>query len=214
MNTDFDELLADFLKDYRHITYKKEDMIIRGDDIPSGVYFVKKGTIKMSFIGKDGNELCVNILKPGAFFPMIWALGGVENSYYFQALSAASVIRVPKDEFVDFLKGNPALLYDLTRRLLVGMDGLLFNVKYLLSGSSTSKVSVVLYSLAKRFGLQKGKLIRIDLNLTHQDLARLSGLTRETTTITINKLVKKGVLEQDQRRISIRDLDELQNLFR
>jgi CRP/FNR family cyclic AMP-dependent transcriptional regulator len=214
MNTDFEELLTDFLKDYRHISYRKGDIIIRGDDIPSGVYFVQKGTVKMSFIGKDGNELGVNILKPGAFFPMIWALGGVENTYFFQALSGTIAIKVPKEDFINFLKENPSLLYDLTRRLLVGMDGLLFNIKHILSGSATSKISVIIYSLARRFGVKKGDSVELGLNLTHQEIAHFAGLSRETTTIAINKLVKSGILEQTQRKILIRDWEGLQSRFK
>jgi CRP-like cAMP-binding protein len=111
------------------------------------------------------------------------------------------------------LKANPDVLFDLTRRLLVGLDGLLFDLSRILSGSSTSKIAVVIYMLAMRFGVKNGAEIEIGLALPHQEIAHFAGLTRETTTIAIDKLVKDGIIVQRKRRIIVKDLKALKNGF-
>ena len=83
MNAIETDKLVDFFRKYKKIPYKKGDVIIRGNDQPSGVYFVKSGYIKMSSLLEDGSEIGVNIFKPSSFFPMIWALGNIENSYFY-----------------------------------------------------------------------------------------------------------------------------------
>ena len=213
MNTDINTNLDTFCSQYKEINYKKGDIVIRGDDAPTGVYLIKSGIVKMSSIAEDGNELAVNIYKPGTFFPMTWAIGGVENSYYYQTLAASKLVRVPKDEFVVFLKKNPEILYDLTRRVLIGLDGLLFNVRHLLNGTSVSKVASILYMLARRFGIKDGDQVEIGLGLSHQEISRFAGVTRETTTIAINKLVNDGIITQKQRKLTVRNMEYLRGAF-
>jgi CRP/FNR family transcriptional regulator len=213
MNSNVDLALDAFCAGYRVLSYKKGDIVIRGDDDPTGVYFIKGGSVKMSSINEEGEELSVNIYKPGTFFPMAWAIGGIPNTYNYQTLSEAKLVRVPKEEFLGFLQKNPAVLYDLTRRILIGLDGLIFNMRNLLGAKSEGKIAVILYTLARRFGVPKGTQLEIGVALTHQDIARFAGLTRETTTIAINNLIKRDIVAQNKRRLIIKDLEALRNSF-
>lgn len=213
MNSDIDQILAKFSAGFKELNYRKGDIVIRGDDDPTGVYLIKSGTVKMSSIDEDGTEMAVNIYKTGTYFPMTWAIGEIGNIYNYQTLSASKLVRIPKDEFTAFLKANPEVLYDLTRRILIGLDGTLFNMRHLLSGDSTSKIAVILYMLARRFGVKDGSQIEIGLALTHQDISHFAGLTRETTTLGINKLVKSGIIVQKQRKLIVKDMDSLRDSF-
>jgi CRP-like cAMP-binding protein len=213
MNDGVNRALTLFSANYKERAYNKGEVIIRADDEPTGIYLVKSGVVKMSSISEDGQELGVNIFKVGTFFPMTWAISEISNSYNFQSLTPTKLVRIPKKDFIQFLKANPDVLFDLTRRILVGLDGLLFNVRYLLAGSSISKVAVILYMLVKRFGIKNGKQIEVGLALTHQDISHFTGLTRETTTLAINKLVEEKVVIQKQGRIIVRDIQALKNSF-
>ena len=213
MNGDIVDSLTSFCSGYKEFGYKKGDIVIRGDDEPTGVYLIKSGIVKMSSMSEEGDELSVNIFKPGTFFPMAWAISDIDNHYNYQTITSSRLIRVPKEEFIAFLRDNPEVLYDLTRRILIGLDGLVFDMQHLIGGKSESKVAVILYMLAKRFGITKGLQTEIDLPLTHGDLSRFIGLTRETTTIAINKLVKDGLIAQKQRRIVVKDMESLKSYF-
>lgn len=209
-----DQPLATFFGNFKEQSFEKGEIIIRGDDEPLGVYFVKSGYIKMSSPFENGSELAVNVFKPGSFFPMIWAIGEVPNSYYYQAMTLTKVWRAPKAKLLEFLRRNPEILLDLTRRVLVGLDGILFNLKCVLTGSSVNRVAACLFVLAKRFGRveARGK-ITISLPVTHQDIANFSGLTRETVTLAIDKLKKKGVITSVRRKLSVVNFRALEKIF-
>lgn len=198
--------LEDFFEKYGERTYKKGDVIIRADDEPAGIYLVKSGYVKMSSTFANGTETAVNVFKPGAFFPMTWALGEIPNDYNYQALSPIKVYKAPKAEFIKFLKENPDILFDLGRRVFVGLDATLFNLKHLLHGNSYERVAVIIYMMAKRFGSAL-------IPLTHQDISHFAGLTRETTTLMINKLEKEGLIVQDKRKLTVKDLEALKKVF-
>src|SRR4030067_2058893 len=93
-------------------SYKKGELIIRADDPPSGIFYLKSGFVRLYSISKDGQDITFNIFKPGSYFPMFWAIGNSPNSYYFEAMTRIEVMKAPKEELIKFLKSNPDNLRD------------------------------------------------------------------------------------------------------
>lgn len=211
MDSILTEKLEKFFSQFRLLPLKKGELVIRPDDNPQGVYFLKNGYVRMYAIFEDGRELTLNIFKPHTYFSMIWTIGNLTNTYYFQAMTEAELERAPKEQFLEFIKGNPEIMFDVTRRVLVGLDGLLTNVLHLLSGSAEKRVVAALFLSAKRFGekTQNGAII-IKLPLTHQDIANLAGITRETASIEMGKLTKKGLVSSKNHCLVIEDLERLE----
>lgn len=204
------EKLNNFFAHYKQLGYKKGEMIIREDEQPSGVYFLISGFVKMGFIFANGVELTLNIFKPGSFFPMMWAIGEVKNSYFCQAMSEIKVYRAPKADVIKFVQENPDVLYDLTRRILIGLDGIITNIQYLLFGNSYNRIAATMLLLAKRFGEKTphGQIL-LGLNLIHQDIAQISGVTRETASIAIKQLQERGVIGRLKKRFIVVDMEKL-----
>lgn len=213
MKKDVQQILIDFFKKHRKIDFKKGDTVIRGDDDPSGVYYIVTGYVIMSSILEDGTEMAIHIFKPGSFIPMVWALGGVENSYFYKTLSHVETYKVQRSKLIEFLYQNPEVLIDLTSRILVGLDGILYTTKHLLNSNSIKKVAITMLVLTKRFGkyINQGEVV-VDLPLTHQDIARFSGISRETASIAIEKLRKRGILSQKNKKFVVKDLDLLEKV--
>jgi CRP/FNR family cyclic AMP-dependent transcriptional regulator len=203
--------VEDFFSKSPIITYRKNDIIIRADDVPSGVFYLKNGFARLYSISENGRELTLNIFSPGSFFPMIWALGNIPNSYFYQAITPTEFYRLPKNVVIEFIQKNPDVLFDLNRRILRGMDGLLTNIDHLLSGNSKNRIVAGLLILAKRFGEKNknGKTV-ITIPLTHQDLANLSGLTRETTSLILENLEKEGIIIFNRHQIIITDMKKVE----
>jgi len=183
---------------------------LHAEDTPQGVYYLKDGYVRLFSVSDLGKELSLNIFKPGSFFPMTWAIADVPNRYFFEALTDVAVLRMPKDEVVEFLKREPDILLDLTRRILVGLEATLARIQYLISGSASEKVAATILMLGKRFGKAKNKKVAITLRITHKDIANFAGLTRETASQEIKKLEEKGLIEQKHQHLLIRDVQKLQ----
>jgi CRP/FNR family cyclic AMP-dependent transcriptional regulator len=60
-----------------------------------------------------------------------------------------------------------------------------------------------IYQLAARHGVQDAHGTIIDLKITHQDLAEMVGTSRETVTRVIARLKESGIIEVDQRRMTL-----------
>ena len=215
MRTRDTSILKEFFGNFNEITYRKGDVIVLAHDEPGGVYLIKNGVVKMSYIDSKGIEFIANIFKPGTFFPMTWAIGEIGNEYQYEALTPVKIIKVPRDIFIQFLEDNPGVLFNLTKRILIGLDGLLFNMRNLLNGSSKSATAVILAMLAKRFGdkTKSGKT-EISIKFTHQDIANFAGITRESATLAINQLERQKIIIQVKRKIVVNSLSELEKVYR
>jgi len=199
--------LSTFFAGYKTITYKKGETILRSDDNPQGVYYIKKGFVKMDSIFENGREITLNIFKPGAYFPMTWAVGGIPNAYFFHAHTDVVIYRAPKESVLKFLKKNHDVLFELTRRILVGLDGILQNIEFILCGDAYHRVLGAVFLSAKRFGEVKGNgKITIKIPLTHQDIANIAGMSRETATLAIKRLRKKKIITYKKRLIFIANI--------
>lgn len=201
--------IINFFGNYKSQVYKKGEILVRAGDDPGGVFYLTGGTVKQYAISKKGEELVVNIFKPGAFFPMSWAMNATPNAYFFEAMTECAVHIVPKEKVIDFLKKNPDVLYDLLSRVYKGTDGLLLRMTYLMSGSAYSRLVTELLLQIKRFGKEEdGQMI---LQISEQELAAMSGMTRESVSRNISILKEKGIILFEKRKITILRLDGLED---
>lgn len=214
--TPFQKLEA-FFAQFRLISYKKNETILRSDDQPPGVFYLKRGYVKLYSLCREGEELSLIIFKPEDFFPIGWAINNKVDPYYLDAMTSVELWRAPREEFVKFIKENPDVLFELTSRILIRLGGLLQRMEHLVFGNAGNKVASILVICAERFGRPAGKAgkkedqkIIVQLPLTHRDIANLAGITRETASLEIKKLEREGLISHRQRLLVVRNLKKLE----
>jgi len=63
--------------------------------------------------------------------------------------------------------------------------------------------------MAEERGQKVGFETMVKNRLTHQDMANLTGTSRQTVTTILNELRDKNLINFDRRKILIRDMDKL-----
>ena len=201
--------LDTFFSQFKHQTYKKGEILIRADDNPAGILYLKEGIVKKYAISRKGEELVVNLFKPLSFFPMSWAINNTENKYFYEAMTPIEVWRAPKEEVVAFIKREPDVLYDLLSRLYRGTDGMLMRMVYLMSGSASNRLITEILILAKRFGKwDETGIITCSINET--DLASQSGMTRETVSREMKALKDQDLIKLSSGKLIITNITKLE----
>lgn len=204
------EKLEDFFSKYKLFRYQKGEAILRPGDTPQGVYLIKKGYVRLYSISENGEELTLIIFKPNDFFPLMWAINNTENTEYLEAMTSVEIWRSPKDKFLEFIKTNPDVFFELTSRILVRLGGLLERMQYLVFGSAYEKVASILLICVERFGKKEGKHTVIQVPLTHSDIARLIGVARETASIEMKKMERKRLIAYRGRLLIVKNKRRLE----
>jgi CRP-like cAMP-binding protein len=199
-----------FYKQFVTRNYKKGEMLIRADDDPQGIFCLTKGYVRQYTISKNGFELTLHILKPISYFPMVWAVNGTPNIYYFEALTPVEVGRAPREDVVNFIKDKPTIIFELLSELIEDYAESLTRIEHLVFSDAYRRVISVLLYIAKHFGEPKNNNIIVGHIFTQQDIATLVGVARETASNELSKLEKKGLIKYIDRSIIFTNMEKLE----
>ena len=183
-------------------------LVAQGEPIAS-IAIVGTGRVRMIRTIDDGRTLSLGYRGPGDIIGEA-ALGGTPD-HRESAVAAeeveALVIPLATAKAVmasdlGFATGVMATLvarhYDAEERLA----SMLFrNVE--------ARLAEFLLKAATRWGIPDPRGVLIAAPLTHQEMASMIGSTRETVTLTLGEMRRKGIIEFDRRRIVVRDRDTL-----
>lgn len=212
MSNDIKQKVATFFEEYPLRTFEKRQIMLRPEEDLPGVWFLIEGRVSQYDITPTGNEVVVNVFKPGAFFPMSSAINSTPNQYFFEASTKVTVRQAPAADAVRFLQDNPDILFDLLARVYKGVDGVLRRMAHLMGGDAQSRLLFELLNAAYRFGEPQpdGSL---HIKLTETDLARHSGLARETVSRTLKHLKTAGLVELNASGITVADTRKLEAML-
>lgn len=193
--------LESFFAQYKSFYFKRGEIVLRAGDIPQGVYYIKKGYMRLYALSEEGKELTFLIYKPGDFFPVIWTLKEEPSRYYFQTLTSAELKRAPRTAFLDFILKNPDVFFRLTQDMTTRFAASLRRMEYLVFGKVQQRLASLLWGLARQFGKKERKNIIIQVPLTHTDLASLLGVTRETISLEMKGFEKEKIIGSPIKRL-------------
>jgi CRP/FNR family transcriptional regulator len=190
-----DTKIETFFGKYPLTTFKKGEIIIKkSTKRPDQIYYLESGFVGLTKINSMDEKVSLNIFKKKSFFPLIFVLGDIDNHFDFEALTSVEVRLAPVSEVVEFLKEDKDVLYSVTNRLSRGMNGLLNHLETLMVKEAKMQILDTLKIYAERFGEKAGRNYKIQLEMTHKNIADNLGLTRETVTRELNKLVDEELI--------------------
>lgn len=212
-----DQIIIDkldtFFSQFSEITCKKGQIIIQANTEPKGIFYVEDGIIRRYLISENGEESTLNLYKPHTFLPMSWAISDIPNIHFYEAMTDVKVRRATKDAVLKFLKDEPDVVYDLLRRVYIGMEGLWMHIESLTTGNSYNKLVASLVILAKRFGIKEKDDIVINLKMNENDVANYAGMSRETASRELQKLKREQLVSFEKGIITVHDLEKLEGLL-
>jgi len=194
--------------------YDKDEMIILADDVGESFFMIRQGEVKISIVHEDGREVIFSILGPGQVFGELALLDGRPRSANVVALRDSELVSLRRRDFLRLLRDKPevatSMLAELASRLRLTDE----KIEGLALLDVTSRVSRTLVQLAADQGVETAEGVRLDNRPTHQQLANMSGTTRETVTRVLNRLENQGYVRSCGRSLVIVRDEEMGRLER
>lgn len=189
--------------------YAKGEIIFHSGKKGEECFFILEGRLKLCQTLEDGREVSFEIIEPGDMFGEGTLLENPRYSCNAEILEDTRVLILPRQQIFDFIEQNGRfglkLVRYMTRRLVEfrqRQEMLLYSVNI--------RLARLLLGLAKKYGVTTPQGVKINLKLTHQELANLIGTARETLTLTIGKFRREGLLTKTSGSILIRSIAELE----
>ncbi len=178
---------------------KKEIIFEPGDQ--NKVFILKTGQVEVYQLTPSGKKVIIEVLKPDSIFGDLGI--DTENETYVEAKTDSYVCLINKDKFFHLISGYPVLSEKLMRKLFNRLILVEKRVSSLAVDSALERFVKLLLSLGKKAegNTQEKANMELAEKFTHEELAQMLGISRQTMTTLINRMEKDGLLLRSGKRL-------------
>ena len=189
--------------------FKRGEQLFGEGDPCVGLFLVASGKIRIFKLSAAGREQVLAVEGPGSSFAELPVFDGGNYPAAASASEDAEVLFVSRKDFQNFCREHPevalkviAVVGSRLRRLVGIIEDLSFTtVRQRLIG--------LILRLAQASGSPTKEGVRVELTMSHQDLAAELGTVRELVSRNLSRLQAEGFLDVDGRKIIVKDLPGL-----
>jgi CRP/FNR family transcriptional regulator/CRP/FNR family cyclic AMP-dependent transcriptional regulator len=183
-------------------TYDKDQIIILAEEEGDALFIIESGQVKVSIVS-DGREVILSLLGNGAMFGELSLLDGKPRSANVVATENTALYMVRRADFLQLIYKVPKIAIALLAELAARLRKTDRKIEGLALLDVTSRISETLLQLATDQGEQREEGIHLATRPTHQQLANMSGTTRETVSRVLKRLENQGYIVTKGRTITI-----------
>jgi CRP-like cAMP-binding protein len=191
-------------------TYKREQFIYMPDDSATHIYMIVRGRVKIGHYLESGEEVLNAILTTGEIFGELAMAGEDKRKDFAQAMEETTICPLTTAELKGLMYENKELSFKILKLIGLRIMKLERKLELLVFKDARTRIVEFLKDAAAWKGKKVGLETMIQTNLTHKDIASLTGTSRQTVTTILNELKEKDLINFNRKQILIRDLDSLQ----
>jgi len=173
-------------------------------DVGRLVYLVKTGKVRISRRNAQGVDSTIVILGQRDIFGEEIAFADSSRSITASTIEDSIICTARAEDVYGLFVRHPLVAINVAKYISEQRNQAFAIIQDLATLSSAERIEQLLNRLAQDFGIESDEGTLIDIRLTHADLARLVGTTRETVTLTLGKLMADRHIERHGRRFFIR----------
>ena len=194
---------------------RDETVVLEGDCSMKALYLIASGTVQVYMTGVDGRETILSFLERGDFFGEMSLIDGEPRSASVRTVTDAQLMIIHREPFLTLIRQTPeiamSLLSEMSKRLRKANK----QIGSLSTMSVSGRVAGTLLNLMEERGMRihtdNGQMVTVIHNRpTQQQLADMSGTTRETVSRICSLLVKANAIAMTGKDIVIFDEEALQ----
>jgi CRP-like cAMP-binding protein len=192
------DLLGSKLK---QVEFAKDSIIVSQDDPGDSMFIIQKGRVKVGFYGDTGREVILSILRAGDFFGEMSLLDGQPRSANVIAIEKSEMLVLSREDFVLHLNEQPGTALNILAEMSLRLrraDEVIGNLALL---DVYGRVARVLSDLARSDGVSSDEGVVIRERPTQQDLASMTGASRETVSRVLSEFQRRGLLSMQGKKI-------------
>lgn len=183
--------------------FQKSEFVFRAGDATHHVYLLLQGRVKIYQPSTVGKEVILWVCFGGELFGLAEAARGGERVVSAQACDDAEILCIRQEHFTEFLLQHPQTALLIVQVLSCRLRVLGDVVINLISDDVRTRVLKMLLQLGLRCGSSHEQGLRLNLPLTHQEIADMIGATRQTVSTVLGQLEREALIKTEHHLIYI-----------
>jgi len=172
--------------------FLKNETILHEEDTNEFLYMIISGSVKVVQTTQDGKEMVLAMHRSLDFFGEMSLLDGKTVPATVVAMEDSLVAIMSKKDFFSVLFSQRALLEAVLRILCSRLRESWEKVRLLTFKDTALRIKALFLILSGEYGEEGDEGLTLRITLTHQSIADMTGLARETVTRMLDKWQREG----------------------
>jgi CRP-like cAMP-binding protein len=197
--------LRDISEAARILHVEGTGLFFREGDSAESFFVVQSGSVKLSQLTPEGHQVVLRIIGPSDAFGGVAAFGGGTYPVTAEAVTHVAVLEWPGPIMATLMEKYPRLALNAVRFVAARLHELQVQYRQLATEKVERRVARALLRLVEHAGRRTDSGVLIDLPLSRQDIAQMTGTTLYTVSRIISRFEGVGLVEAGRQSIVIRN---------
>jgi len=195
-----------------HISFPAGVVVFDESQPVNNIFVVCSGRLKLSVTSSEGRTMILRLAAPGDVLGLSAVLSNQKYEVTAETLEPTQLKSVRRADFLSLFEDFPEIGQKAARVAAQEYRAAYLDARRLaIAGSAAAKLAQLLLEWAGSCSPEKQDL-RLIMTLTHEELASMCGLSRETVTRTLNQFERDKWIERRGSSLIIRDFAALDAL--
>jgi CRP-like cAMP-binding protein len=168
-------------------------------------FLLLHGRLKVTQVTADGQQIIVRMVHPGDIFGIAKALQRDDYPGTPTASAESLVLCWPTEVWGQFIEQNPHLAVNAMQTIGQRLQEAHTRMREMATEDVERRVAHAVLRLIEQAGKAEGDGIRIDFQISRQDIAEMTGTTLHTVSRILSAWEGKGLVEGGRQKLLVRD---------
>ena len=203
------EAVADLISDMESVRYPRGTTIFEEGDPGDRLYIITAGKIKLARHAPDGRENLLSVMGASDMFGELSIFDPGPRTSSAVCVTDVQAATMTSEMLRKWVDDYPSISQQLLRVLARRLRRTNNNLADLIFTDVPGRVAKTLLQLANRFGSQEGGALRVNHDLTQEEIAQLVGASRETVNKALATFAHRGWIRLEGKSVLIVDTESL-----
>lgn len=163
-------------------------------ELASSFYILTEGQVKLTQVTPEGHQIIIKVLGPGNGMGIIVALSGMDYPVAAEAVEASFALGWDRDIIRGLMLRYPQLALNSMEMIARRFADLQERLHEMATQRVEQRVARTLLQLVRQFGKKVSSGISIDMPLSRQDLAEMTGTNAYQVSRLLSKWEQAGIV--------------------
>ncbi len=175
--------------------FKKNEIILHEENTNEFMYIILDGEAKVVQSTDAGKEIIMSVHQSGDFFGELSLIDGKTAPAAVCATKDSVTAIISKNDFYSLLLSQNKVLENVLRILCSRLRESMKKIQILNFNNASQRIKMLFLMLSESYGEKSAEGTILKIKLIHQDIADMTGLTRETVTRILDKWRRGGEIQ-------------------
>ena len=192
--------------------FPRDSAVYLPSDPLEGAFLLAEGRIRICSTTPEGKRAILTFIEPGELFGELALIQTGVREDRAEAVVASTVVFLPGAELMQLMESSAPLTLGVSK--LIGLRRMRIErrLRSLLFRSNRDRLTHLLWELVQHYGQSTAVGIRLDIRLSHQEMASIIGATRETVTVLLGEMQLEKLLKVSRQQVLVTNPDLLAQL--